>query len=736
MPFPNEKSPPTRAKKESAGVVGLVVGIAALLAIAYLLIESFVHAHFQGTSFADQLLTRNADVVTARIAFVGILALCAGFSMKLARKAHREKERVDREADLMRLAIMENIQEHILLHNLNLTVLWANKAAGDSIGLKPGEIVGKHCYEIWHQRSEPCLVCPVLRAMRTGVPQENDVYTPDGRAFYIRGYPVQDDQGNIVGAIEVTLDITGRKRAEEALALEKEQLAVTLASIADGVIVTDTSGAITFMNQAALNLTGWKQFDALGQKLSRVLKLIHEGTKTPCDDPLETVLRTGAPASLPDGVILISRDGHERLIADSGAPIRDADGTIIGMILVFRDITEKRRFEEEILKSQKLESLGVLAGGIAHDFNNVLTAIIGNASLARLSLSTQDKAHAVLFDIEKAAMRAKKLTHQLLTFSKGGAPIKKITTLNEIVQDTVGFALSGSNVSCSFDLPADLWSADADAEQISHAINNIVINAREAMPEGGTMDVRAENTDLTGGTTLPLPPQKYVKISIRDQGAGISREHLNKIFDPYFTTKEEFHSGLGLSVAYFVVKKHGGHIVVDSEPDVATTFTIYLPAAHGAQPAAQEQERAKAGRGHGRILVMDDEEIVRSILGKILERFGYEAEYARDGMEAIEKYRVAIDSAKPFDAVIMDLTVTGGMGGREAIELLRLVDPDAMVIVSSGYSDDPVMSDFRKYGFDGVIAKPFQADEPAELLGKILAEKRAASRRKKGTPQG
>jgi len=423
MPFPNEKSPPTRAKKESAGVVGLVVGIAALLAIAYLLIESFVHAHFQGTSFADQLLTRNADVVTARIAFVGILALCAGFSMKLARKAHREKERVDREADLMRLAIMENIQEHILLHNLNLTVLWANKAAGDSIGLKPGEIVGKHCYEIWHQRSEPCLVCPVLRAMRTGVPQENDVYIPDGRAFYIRGYPVQDDQGNIVGAIEVTLDITGRKRAEEALALEKEQLAVTLASIADGVIVTDTSGAITFMNQAALNLTGWKQFDALGQKLSRVLKLIHEGTKTPCDDPLETVLRTGAPASLPDGVILISRDGHERLIADSGAPIRDADGTIIGMILVFRDITEKRRFEEEILKSQKLESLGVLAGGIAHDFNNVLTAIIGNASLARLSLSTQDKAHAVLFDIEKAAMRAKKLTHQLLTFSKGGAPI-------------------------------------------------------------------------------------------------------------------------------------------------------------------------------------------------------------------------------------------------------------------------------------------------------------------------
>ncbi|HVO77140.1 MAG TPA: ATP-binding protein, partial [Candidatus Bathyarchaeia archaeon] len=278
-----------------------------------------------------------------------------------------------------------------------------------------------------------------------------------------------------------------------------------------------------------------------------------------------------------------------------------------------------------------------------------------------------------------------------------------------------------------------LWQVDADAEQIGRAIQNIVINAREAMPQGGTIDVRAENADFTNGTTLPLSPQKYVKISIRDQGVGISREHLDKIFDPYFTTKDEIHSGLGLAVAYFVVKRHGGHIAVDSEPDVATTFTIYLPAAHEAQPTAPERDEAKATRGHGKILVMDDEEMVRSVVGKILERFGYEAEFARDGMEAVEKYRSAMKSPKPFDAVIMDLTVTGGMGGVEAIELLRLLDPDANVIVSSGYSEDPVLADCRKYGFDGVIAKPFKADELSELLARTLASKKTPDRPRKSS---
>ena len=729
MAFPEHTNMASEARRKGTGVIGLVIGVAGLLSIAYWIFVSYVHARSEGAGVASRLLAWNPALIAERAAFVAIMAVYAGFIVGTLRKARRKEDQAVRAANLKSLVVTEGIQELILMHDRNLTALWANRAAGDSIGMKPQHIVGRHCYELWHQRSEPCVVCPVIRAMETGVQAENDVFTPDGRAFYIKGYPVRDEKGNVTGAIEVTLDITARKRAEDALAREKEHLAITLASIGDGVIVTDTIGTITFINAAAEKLTGWRQSDAFGQQLEHVFTLIHAETRMPYENPLEAVRRISVPASLPTGAILLSRDGTERLIAASGAPIKGPDGKTIGMIIVFRDVTEKHRLEEEIIKSQKLESIGVLAGGIAHDFNNFLTAIIGNASLARLSMSAQDKSYGVLSDIEKAATRARKLTQQLLTFSKGGSPVKRITPLGDTIRDTVSFALTGSNVSSTFDMPDDLSPVDADTDQISHAVNNIVINAREAMPHGGTISIRAENVDVAEGAMLPLPPQRYVKISIQDRGVGIPRDDVGKIFDPYFTTKAEQHSGLGLSVAYFVVKKHGGHITVDSEPDVATIFSIYLPAARAELPAAERKEPAAPTRGHGRILVMDDEEIVRDVLGKILQRFGYDVEFARDGMEAVDVYRAAIDSAKPFDAVIMDLTITGGMGGIEAIELLRLIDPDAKAIVSSGYSDDPVMSDFRKYGFDGVIAKPFRAEELSAALGKILSREKVPSRK-------
>lgn len=721
--YEDKPVPPEPRRKGVSGPAATALAAAALVA-AYWLIDSALHAHAAGVPFAERLLPRGAHDLWARVVVVGFIALLAAGSAVALRRARLRMPTGSRAAALKSLAVTENIQEHILLHDKELTVLWANKAAGDSVGLHPADIVGRHCYEIWHQRNEPCVICPVLEAMETGVQHEHDVRTPDGRTYYIKGYPVTDGRGKIVGAVEVTLEITGRKRAEEALAREKERLAVTLASIGEGVIATDTSGALTFMNRAAEELTGWRQHEALGRRLTSVFTLIDERTKAPIEDPTEVVSRTGAPASLPESAMLVSRDGEEHLIADSGAPIKDADGRMIGIILVFRDVAEKRRLEEEIRKSQKLESLGVLAGGIAHDFNNVLTGIIGNASVARLTMHPDERLSDMLLDIEKAALRARKLTQQLLTFSKGGAPIKKATSLGEIIGDTVRFALSGSNVSAEFSLPEDLRQVDADAEQISHTINNIVINAREAMPEGGTITVRAENVDIDDDAALPLAAGKYVKISIRDHGVGIPRDELSKIFDPYFTTKGERHSGLGLAVAYFVVKKHGGHITVDSEPDVSTTFTIYLPAAAAESAQAEPPDTAAAAPGHGRILVMDDEEIVRTVLEKILERFGYEAAFAMDGAEAIDMYRAAMEVGKRFDAVIMDLTVTGGMGGRDAIELLRLVDPGVKAIVSSGYSDDPVMSDFRRYGFDGVIAKPFRADELREALNRVLGARK------------
>ena len=710
-------------------LAGRVVAVAILLSIVYWIIQALVHARARGEGFLQELLGFDRFLIAERIGFFAVIGTFAVFIIGTLQRARRERERISREADLKRDTIIENIQELILLQDRNLTALWANKAAGDSVGLAPEEIVGKHCYELWHQRSEPCVICPVLEAMETNSPREHDVFTPDGRAFYIRGYPVHDERGAVVGAVEVTLDITTRKKMEDDLAREKERLAVTLASIGDGVIATDTTGAITFVNRAAEKLTGWSRFEALGRGLDELLKLIDERTRMPRETPLDEVRRRGTLTSLPPGTLLIAKDGTERLIADSGAPIRDPNGKIIGAILVFRDVTEKRRLEEEIIKSQKLESLGVLAGGIAHDFNNVLAAIIGNASLARLSISPDDKTYPVLADIEKAALRARKLAQQLLTFAKGGAPVKKVTSLSQIIRDTASFALSGSNVSCVFQLPPDLWQVDADAEQISHAVHNIVINAREAMPRGGEIRVTGENLSEEDSAALPLARRRHVKISIRDTGVGIPRENLGKIFDPYFTTKEERHSGLGLAVAYFVAKKHGGLIVVDSEPEVATTFSIYLPAAGEERPESEEQGRGTALRGQGRILAMDDDQLILDVLGKILERFGYEPAFAKDGAEAIEKYRAAMEAGKPFDAVIMDLTVTGGMGGSEAIELLRLVDPEVAAIVSSGYSDDPVLADYRRYGFVAGIAKPFRADELSEVLAKVLARRAASKRR-------
>jgi two-component system cell cycle sensor histidine kinase/response regulator CckA len=719
----------TRSRSETklggTRVFGSMIAVAALLAVVYWILESFAHARSAGTPFIDNLFTKDLSLIAERLAFFVIMLGLSAFYVSLIWKARRDADRIARGDEIKRTAIMENIREMILLHDVNLTALWANKASGDSLGLRPEEIVGRHCYELWHKRQEPCVVCPVLRAMQTGVPQENDVYTPDGRVFNIKGYPMRGDDGAISGAVEVTLDITDRKRAEDALAREKEHLTVTLASIGDGVVVTDTLGMITFVNRAAEKLSGWSRGEAIGRKLDDVFRFVDERTRAARKGPLDEVVRSGMSVALPANTVLLSRAGAERLVADSGAPIKNADGEIVGMVLVFRDVTEKRRLQEEIMKSQKLESLGVLAGGIAHDFNNILTAVIGNASLARLSMSEQDASFAVLGDIEKAAIRARALTQQLLTFSKGGAPVKKITPLNDIIRDTVQFALSGSNISAHFELAPDLWLADADAEQISHAINNIVINAREAMPQGGTIAVRTENAEITRDTALPLAPRRYVKISIEDHGGGISREDLPRVFDPYYTTKAQQHGGLGLAVAYFVVRKHDGYILVDSEPDVATTFSIYLPAAGGAAEDAREPEaQPEALEGHGRILVMDDEEIVRGVLGRILERFGYEAAFSRDGMEAIDTYRAAMESGNPFDAVIMDLTVTGGMGGRDAIELLRLVDPNVVAIVSSGYSDDFVMSEYRKYGFDGVIAKPYRADELSEVLAKVLSRRR------------
>ncbi len=524
-------------------------------------------------------------------------------------------------------------------------------------------------------------------------------------------------------------DITEKVRAREALTAEKERLAVTLGSIGDGVITTDREGRIALMNRVAEALTGWTQETAAGRPIGEVFVLLDEKTRNPIENPAFRALSEGTVVELPVPAILVARDGHEIVVADSGAPIRDAGSVVVGMVIVFRDVTERRKMEEEVLKTQKLEAVGVLAGGIAHDFNNILTGILGALSVARITIAEDNEARETILGAERELLRARDLTAQLLTFSKGGEPVRDTVSIAEMVTETVRFVLRGSSVKGVFDFQAGLKAANVDISQLSRVIHNLALNAVQAMPQGGILRVVARNVTVGMNDPLPLDPGDYIQLDIRDTGTGIPREELSKIFDPYFTTKEKG-SGLGLAVTYSIISRHRGHISVESVVGKGTVFHIHLPAAD----RTAEREEKSAGdvteKGTGRILVMDDEESVRSVVAKIGGILGYEIETAEDGDMAVAMFREAKSSGRPFDAVIMDLTVPGGMGGKDAAGVLLSLDPDAKIIVSSGYSTDPIMSDYEKYGFSGVLVKPYRVEEFARMIRGVLNRREPAVRRK------
>jgi signal transduction histidine kinase/ActR/RegA family two-component response regulator len=395
---------------------------------------------------------------------------------------------------------------------------------------------------------------------------------------------------------------------------------------------------------------------------------------------------------------------------------------------------DRMRMSEDLMKGQKLESLGILAGGIAHDYNNLLTAIMANISLAAQVENTESRAYKEkpegvvlesLKDAEKATLQAKELTRQLITFAKGGAPVKALVSdIGELIKGSAGFASRGSNVRCEFSIPDDLYPVEADKGQINQVLQNLIINAEQAMPDGGVIKVKAGNMTVAEDNLLQLKAGEYVKTTLEDQGTGIPRENLSKVFDPYFTTKEAG-SGLGLAIAYSIIKTHGGHLSVETELGAGSTFTIYLPAS-GKKVEKEEPPEvvrvAEARAGGGRVLVMDDDELVRKVVCRVLSKVGFEISSAKSGIEAIEMYTEASSSDRPFDLVIMDLTVPGGLGGKETIEELLDIDPEVKAIVSSGYSTDPVMKDFRKYGFKGAVIKPYNIEELMSVVRKVIAE--------------
>ena len=511
------------------------------------------------------------------------------------------------------------------------------------------------------------------------------------------------------------MDITERKAMEEELLQNEERNRAVFEGSLDAILLAaPESGEVIDANPAASQLFSRSRREIIGLRQTELYPLrLRQGVteafarivnERDQDEPTETTI--------------LCPDGTERPV-EVMAHIIQIDGRLV-VYQEFRDIWVRKRMEQELGNIQRLQSLGVLAGGIAHDFNNILTAILANVSMARLYGEFDDDISQMLADAEKASLRAKGLTQQLLTFSKGGVPIKKTVRISAFLQESAAFALSGSNARCEYLITDDIRRVEADEGQLIQVFQNLVINADQAMPEGGVVKIRAENVRIKEDERRALKEGDYVKISVQDQGSGIPEEQLSKIFDPFFTTKERGR-GLGLAIAFSIVNRHGGHMEVESAPGRGTAFHVYLPASDTpAEPG--EVAHDELPRGEGRVLVVDDEGIVRRSAGEVLKRLGYEVGSAKDGKEGIELYEKAMEEGRPFRVVITDLTIPGELGGKKMVGKLRELDPDAKVIVSSGYSEDPVMSRFREHGFDGVLAKPYKVADLAAVIRKVLEE--------------
>ena len=437
-------------------------------------------------------------------------------------------------------------------------------------------------------------------------------------------------------------------------------------------------------------------------------------------NPAVNILDPATASELTIRPILVAKDGRQCRIEMSGAPIYDEGEKVVGVVLIYRDVTVEKRTAKELVKIKKLESVGVLAGGIAHDFNNILAAILGNLELAEIYTKPNNKIFSLLQEAKKASLRAKGLTQQLLTFAKGGDPVKKTGSVASLITDSANFALHGSSVICQFNIQEDLWQVDVDAGQISQVIQIIIINGRDAMPGGGAIVVGCRNIDDINLEPVSLPWQKYIRITITDTGSGIPAKFIEQIFDPYFSTKQ-MGSGLGLAICHSIINKHNGSISVESKDNKGTKFTIYLPvSAKISPPAVEEESRIVGVETRANIMIMDDDAMIRNLLVHMLEQLGHKAIVAENGQEAIELYKQYSQKRITIDLFILDLTIPGGMGGKDVVKSILHLNAQAKIIVASGYANDPVMASYWEYGFVASIAKPFELTELEQVISQVL----------------
>ena len=607
-------------------------------------------------------------------------------------------------------------------------ITW-NQAMENLSGIKAQEMLGKGDYEYatpFYGERRPVLINLVGKrdkeiekkyqfVKKEGeslVCETYDCLVKPGGFLWCKASFLYDQSGEVIGAIQSFRDITDRKVAEEALRESEEKYRNILKNIEDGYFEVDIAGNFTFFNESLGKILGYSKDELVGMNNSEYTD--QENAKK-LYAAFNTVHTTGKPDKGFDWEI-IRKDGSKGYVEASVSLRKGSEDQPIGFRGIVRDITVQKKMLERLQKTKKLESLGVLAGGIAHDFNNLMSAVMGNISLARIEMKPGSKGFKNLVQAEKASIQTKELTARLITFSKGGEPIKETVSVGNLVKDSVTSLLKGSDINAEFSIPDGISLTKVDKDQMKQSIHNIVTNAQEAVGEQGTINVSCENVNIGEKDTLTLKDGKYVKISIVDQGPGIPDKDLAKIFDPYFSTKEmgtQKGMGLGLSVSDSIVKKHDGIITVESELGTGTTFSIYLPASVKeiieSAPVKKPVPEISVTRG-GKILVMDDEEVIRDVSNALLTHLGYNVGVAVEGVEVIEMYEKAMKSEKPFEAVILDLTNKVGMGGAEAMAKLLEIDSDVKAIVTTGYSSDPIMNKFREHGFRGALPKPFNLD--------------------------
>ncbi|MCU0692664.1 MAG: PAS domain S-box protein [Polyangiaceae bacterium] len=608
----------------------------------------------------------------------------------------------------------------------NRRVTFANPAVAEILGYPIEEIrawSGQDFHKLVYPDDLPYMQSLVQR--RLDNPSVNPMalefraVTKSGEVRWLEQYGRDIVYEGAPAILYTLLECSARKLAELRLAEEKQMLSFTLRSICEGVITTDMSSRVVLMNGAAEKMTGWTQAEAAGRLLQEVYPFVARARRKTSDSAASLVLLTGEAMSVAQEGTLSHRDGHGVACAERAAPIRDGKGAVIGAVVVFHDVTQEQQLQASLQRSAKLESLGVLAAGIAHDFNNLIGGLWGYIELARESCPQGHQTRGYLDQAVLAFDRAKALTHQLLTFAKGGVPVRQAGSIAQLVRQSTEFALSGSAISCSFDFAPDLWSVDHDKHQLAQVIDNIIINAKQAMPLGGRIVLRAHNVVVGPGGFANLPGGRYVRLSISDPGVGMPKELLSNIFDPFFSTKHQG-SGLGLTTAYAIVRNHDGTIEAESEPGQGSTFHVYLPASEQAEVDRVSAAGLPVHEGSGVVVVMDDDTVIRKVLSEMLSSMGYRVVETTDGREAIDAVTKLMQQGSPLVGVILDLTVRGGPGGLEAIGEIRRIAPTLPVVASSGYSEDAVIADPFRFGFTASLSKPFRMEDLGAVLHRTI----------------